>query len=627
MKDNIMVQKSQSAPIERKTALCYVRLSVNKNGRDDTSPERQKANILRACEKHGWIPEWFEDTTGHKSATKEQNRPAWLALKARLNDPDVAAIVVNEQSRAMRNAWRAIKLFEELPDYGVVLYLAGAERAIDIRTPDGRMNAYFQAFMDDFYALDMSRRAKDSVQHRKRQNISIGQPPFGTVRKDRRYLVPSPLGAWLMPDGSFKPGTLGEVAPDPNAVWRGYYNCLTYIYELYKDNTHGYIWIADHLNDEGWAFKDRWNNPRPFKGDDVRRITSNWREYAGMVKQGRAKERIANQLENPSNELYDTGRAVLPLDLLHAVAKTQEARSVTKRAPGTKRDAHIFPLSDLLYCAHCEYKALEAEDHKLRSRLIGWNRLGVLRYRHSDTNRCECKRKSIHADHLEQDFFQLVNTLQIHEDAIQIMAEIATQSQFSGYEEADEAKFQEEKNAAIAKHRRALKNLLTLFKAGEIEEEEYYREKDDNERQISYWEARTTDRQQIIIEFTACAELLQRIQQFWEITEGEDRKILAHSLFDEITYDMTNQRIVDFRIKAWAEPFLIMRAALHEDEMGEEMKNRFNGGSGSSSIVSSVDPNGTRTRVLALKGPRPRPLDDRAVLMQEYYQPYAFPSR
>ena len=158
-----MTDNSQSNPNERKTALCYVRFSAHRASHDKTSLERQKANILRACEMNGWIPEWFEDTTGHKSATKEQNRPAWIALKTRLNDPDVAAIVVNEQSRAMRNAWRAIKLFEELPDYGVVLYLAGAQRALDISTPNGRMNAYFQAFMDDLYALDMSRRAREAA--------------------------------------------------------------------------------------------------------------------------------------------------------------------------------------------------------------------------------------------------------------------------------------------------------------------------------------------------------------------------------------------------------------------------------------------------------------------------------
>src|SRR5258706_12080642 len=192
--------------IERNVALCYVRLSVTKDASDLTSPERQRASIQAACEKHGWTPEWYEDAKGHKSATKEENRPAWLALKERLKDPDVFAVVVNEQSRAMRNAWRAIKLFEELPGYGIVLHLATLDRTIDITTPDGRMTAYFQAFMDELYALDASRRVKDSVKFRKGKGIGIGIPPFGTVRDDNGHLIPSPFGAWLMLDGSFQLG-------------------------------------------------------------------------------------------------------------------------------------------------------------------------------------------------------------------------------------------------------------------------------------------------------------------------------------------------------------------------------------------------------------------------------------
>ena len=81
-----MVKKTQSQPVERTTALCYIRLSVNKSGTDATSPDRQRANIAAATLKLGLVPEWYEDTTGHKSATKENNRPGWLALKTGTGD-------------------------------------------------------------------------------------------------------------------------------------------------------------------------------------------------------------------------------------------------------------------------------------------------------------------------------------------------------------------------------------------------------------------------------------------------------------------------------------------------------------------------------------------------------------
>src|SRR5690606_25552406 len=85
-------------------------------------------------------------------------------------------------------------------------------------------------------------------------------------------------------------------------------------------------------------------------------------------------------------------------------------------------------------------------------------------------------------------------------------------------------------------------------------------------------------------------EMVNRLKKFWDITEGEDRRLLAHSLLDEIVYDLDEQRIVDFKIKSRAEPILILRAALYHDLMGEEMKNRFN--SGVSVVDSFLTPTG-----------------------------------
>ncbi len=592
---------SPKTSIDRKVALCYVRLSVTKDSSDLTSPQRQRANIEAACKKYGWQPEWYEDAKGHKSATKEENRPAWIALKTRLSDPDVVAIVVNEQSRAMRNAWRAIKLFEELPDFGVKLHLAAIDRTIDISTTDGRMTAYFQAFMDDLYALDASRRVKDSVAYRKSKGESIGIPPFGTIRDDKGFLIPSPFGAWLMPDGTFDSGERGQESPHPNAVWHGYYECAKLILELYQKNLHGYGWIAEKLNDEGWAFRDRYNKPRFLTQDDVRRVTSAWREYAGLIQQGKARNRIAAKLENPTSILFDTGRAVFDLDLLRGVAETQESRSVLLRPEGMVYNARIFPLSDLLYCAQCESEGKESNKQNTRSRLVGHQKpKQSMRYRHSARRRCGCHNQSVLADEVEDDFRNLVDRLQIHPGAIHLMSELAIQSEFGGLGHENDSELEAQKSIAIAKHRRALKNNLTLFQAGEIEAEEYYRQKDRHERQIAYWEARTTDKQKLTLELTTSMEMLRRLKEFWDITDGEDRKLLAHSFFDEIIYDLDQRRIVDFKIKGSAEPFLVLRAALHEDNMGQEMKNRFN--SGLSSRGTSGSPNGTRTRVFTLKG-------------------------
>jgi hypothetical protein len=309
-----------------------------------------------------------------------------------------------------------------------------------------------------------------------------------------------------------------------------------------------------------------------------------------LIGDGRAKERIANAIENPTGVLYDTGRAVFDLDLLAAVARTQEARSVTTRPTGSVAQPHVFPLSFLLYCAACDHEATEQGNPKLRARITGHNKNGLLRYRHADGRRCRSTRKSILAETVETDFARLIEVMEVHPDSVELMAELAVQMQLGQVE--DESQREEQKRMAIAKHRRALKNNLIVFQTGDIEAEEYFRQKDYHERQIAYWEAQTSDRQRITLELTTTLEMIGRLKQFWAISGGEDRRMLAHSLFDEIVYDLDAQRIVDFKLKRWAEPFLVLRAALYLDEMGEEMKNRFN--SGVSSDGQFHDPNGTR---------------------------------
>ncbi len=143
-------KKSSPATADgRLVALCYVRLSYTRNERDKDaegaananpdapkaaaakdyqrtnaqkdkdSPERQRANIQAECDRRGWIAEWYEDTDGHKSGQSEKNRPGWLSLKARLNDPDVVAIVANDLARLHRKGWRVGDLIDFAEEHGV----------------------------------------------------------------------------------------------------------------------------------------------------------------------------------------------------------------------------------------------------------------------------------------------------------------------------------------------------------------------------------------------------------------------------------------------------------------------------------------------------------------------------
>ena len=63
-----------------------------------------------------------------------------------------------------------------------------------------------------------------------------------------------------------------------------------------------------------------------------------------------------------------------------------------------------------------------------------------------------------------------------------------------------------------------------------------------------------------------CIDAVTKIAELWENSTDEGRNGLAHNLFEEIVYDLDKQQIVDFKLKAWAEQFLVLRGQLYEDE-------------------------------------------------------------
>ncbi len=139
-------------------------------------------------------------------------------FKQRINDPDIAVLAVNDTSRAIRSTWRALKLFEDLSSSDVKLYLAVSDRTVDIKSSDRRFSLILQAMFDESYALDASRRAKDSINYRKKKGTTVGQPPFGTVRNKDGYLIASPDGAWQLPTGGGK--RAGRSCSDRARLWR-----------------------------------------------------------------------------------------------------------------------------------------------------------------------------------------------------------------------------------------------------------------------------------------------------------------------------------------------------------------------------------------------------------------------
>jgi len=569
-----MAKKVYSFGVPRNTALCYVRQSITRDENDTDSPERQRSNIEEYCAERGWIAEWYEDAEGHKSGSLENNRPRWLALKKRLADPDVVAVVANDFSRLHRKTYRMGELMDFCREHHIEMVKAVSRESLNIQDSTVSSWVLLESIFNEMYVSDISRRIKDSVRHRRKQGKTSGRPPFGTVRNEEGYLTPSKQGAWYLPDGSHVAGIAGEPPPHEAALWRGYFECTERILTLYATGQYGYPNLAFQLSVEGWAFRTGKKQPRLINSDDVRRVTSNWREYAGLALEGRAKDQNASLLDHPE-QVLDTAnpaRAVFPLDLLRAVAQAQSSRSVTTRPPGIKNVDYYYLMTGILYCAKCESEAERLKDAKYRSRIVGHSaNKKKYRYRHAD-HQCTGHNRSIPVDLVDGDIQKLIQLLTVDPEMLPLMTELALQNKY-GVELENESELEKQKQRAIAKCKRRIENNLHLFRDGTISREEYLSAKQKAEEEIQAWEARTTDRQKIAIELQTCIAFLDHAMHLWAEASDQDRQGLVRMLFEYVIYDLDQKQITRFKLKPWADRFLVLRASLYEQENKDDTDN------------------------------------------------------
>lgn len=103
-----------------------------------------------------------------------------------------------------------------------------------------------------------------------------------------------------------------------------------------------------------------------------------------------------------------------------------------------------------------------------------------------------------------------------------------------------------------------------------------------NEREIAHWEARTSETEKAALELAMCVDMVEKLEKLWKWGTPEEQQAMARSLFTEIVFDLDTRRIVDFKLKPWADRFLTVRAALYEyetdDEGGDSDNNSGNSG-------------------------------------------------
>ena len=177
--------------------------------------------------------------------------------------------------------------------------------------------------------------------------------------------------------------------------------------------------------------------------------------------------------------------------------------------------------------------------------------------------------RTVPADDIEAEVGRLLKLLTVREDALEYLTELAMLSRAELGPDAEEEDLEQRKREEIALCQRRIDAAVHLYGDGRISREEYLRRVEENERQIVHWQARTTESERKALELSMCIEAVNRISSLWDTADDEDRQGMVQHLFTEIVFDLDTRRIVSYKLKPWADDFLMLRMELYYNEFGD----------------------------------------------------------
>jgi len=542
-----------SSNTKPKDALAYIRLSNAKHGEHQTSPERQRRNIERICARRGLNPIFFTDVSGHKSGMAEENREGYLNLKTYIDAYQPYAVIFNEFSRLHRNAGNMMRFLDDMKKRNIKVIEAVSDKEVNISNVDEWYMSATRAVNDQRTAMETGERVRDSVRHRHLQGIIAGSVPFGTVRHRQKFLKLTTEGVWVFSDGSIQTATSPKTAPHSDAIWRGYAQAAQRCLELVAEGRMGRRAIADYMNQECWYFRNRSGKPRAFTNDDVRRIACNWIEYGGGTLFTKTRSRYRRV--PPGTVALDPKRAVFDVELCKRVGDVLYKNSTNRRSHSqnaVRLDATAYPLSKLLYCAHCLNAAQVHQTPKIATYLTGktGNKAESRRYRHNTERVCTAVKRSVIAEVVEQQVLILLRGLQFRQEAIPVLeAEIAARN--LEYYNLNPATIL---RARLIHWRQRRRHTIKLFEKAAIQESEWQSRYTEAEHQIHQLEARLEGMSDEVFELTL--GMTTNMVENWNEANGNLRRLLAHALFESLTFDLDMQQITDWKFRSWVEAWM-----------------------------------------------------------------------
>jgi hypothetical protein len=167
-----------------------------------------------------------------------------------------------------------------------------------------------------------------------------------------------------------------------------------------------------------------------------------------------------------------------------------------------------------------------------------------------------------------------MSQLTLNPELLDLLVELAIQSEHGNEVEAMTGTLEQQEQAAIAKCHRRIAAAQSVYLDSDMTREDYLKIKEQNEPQIVHWQARTTETEKAALELRMCMQVINQMVELWDGSNDGDRQQMAHMLFECVVYDLEQRHIVDFRLKPWADRYLVPRTDLDGNNDSSQGKKK-----------------------------------------------------
>lgn len=458
-----------------KRAAIYIRVSSDKQV-EGYSLDQQLEICQQFCKSRGWHHTATFCDDGYSAKTTE--RPAFQEMLSAASIGEFDIIVVHKLDRFSRSIVDVLVTLRELEKTGITF--SSASEVFDFSTPWGMVILVLIAAFAEWYLANLSEETKKGKLGRALDGEYGGRLAFGYTAHYKIH------------------GGDGTAVPDP-VTSKGYRLAL----DLARTGRYSLNAIAKTLNEEGFRPTGRAGKKRSLEywtHDSVSTMLKN-RFYLGEITH-RGKTLPGNHAPLCTIEEWEEAQQAMT------------ARSLIDS--GVNKNTRVYLFSNIIKCAHCGIPMRGSYGVNKR----GGKNVERRYYRcMAREHHIDCPQRMIRADEYEALVGEWLTKITLPSNWHEVLVKRVKEKPVS-----------KKSGPSLKQLELRLKRTIELYQNGDIEPQDFYKERDTLKAQISAAQAVTAPPPAM----QQAADLLKNIPALWEVATPEERRDWIHAIASEI---------------------------------------------------------------------------------------------